>query len=67
MLVVVAAGAYIFLSARGSNKSDEEIQKMFSCDRITADVRATDVYCNDPNLYREHLRQNEVIKSTDPI
>ncbi len=67
LILVVAVVSVYFLTVHQDDKSDEEIRKMFNCDRITADVRATDVYCKDQNVYREHLLQNKVIKPTDPL
>lgn len=46
---------------KSSDKTDEEIQQMFFCDRVTADVRKTDIYCDDPDLYRIHLKDNNVL------
>lgn len=62
--VAVTASVYI-MSTKQSDKTDEEIKKIFDCERITADVRATDIYCGDPNLYRNHLKENRVIGPRD--
>lgn len=58
LLIVVAA---IMLVANSSGLSDAQIKKKFACSRVTADRRATDVYCSDPDLYREHLKNNTVV------
>lgn len=47
------------------NKTDYEIRSMFECDRVTTEILATDVYCRDPNLYRHHLKEYNVIKPND--
>jgi hypothetical protein len=63
-IVLVIAGVYIVFSRSlpGHNGlTDEQIKEQFNCNRVTADVRKTDVYCSDPGLYREHLQNNTVI------
>lgn len=68
LLVIIVTGFSIYsFRERDSGKSDEEIKKMFDCNRVTADIRATDVYCRNPELYREHLRQGKVLKPTDSL
>lgn len=37
--------------AKNSNLSKAEIRDRFECDRITQDVRQTDVFCADPTFY----------------
>lgn len=63
-LAGVAVGSYL-VSSGSAPKSDEEIRELFFCDRITLDVRATDVYCENPDLYREHEKNNSVIDPND--
>lgn len=71
-LAIVIMGAYLLFNQpnspiTGGNKSDitlsdEEIKEKFRCSRITMEVLATDAYCKDPDLYRQHVRDNTVIK-----
>lgn len=65
ILLILAAGALYILTTQPSDKSDDEIKEMFDCNRITADVRATDIYCDNPGLYRQHLKENNVIGPND--
>lgn len=62
VLVVAASMAMLyFILSRDSYLTDDEIKKMHDCDRVTADVRATDIYCVDPDLYREHDLKGEAL------
>jgi uncharacterized protein YxeA len=65
IVLILVAGAVYVLVTQQSDKSDDEIKEMFDCNRVTADVRATDVYCDNPSLYREHLKENNVIGPND--
>jgi Tfp pilus assembly protein PilW len=53
--LLLATGAATLLAmsqkTKTSNLSDQEIRTKFACDRITQEVRETDVFCN-PELYR---------------
>jgi len=42
-----------------------EIRQKFNCDRITTDVRATDIYCENPDYYYEDYKKGSVIDSSD--
>lgn len=44
------------------NLSNEEIRIKFECERVTADYRKTDIYCQDPDLYRQHLKDKNVVE-----
>jgi hypothetical protein len=64
VIALTALGLYFFYP-KSSDKTDEEIRKMFYCDRDTLDILATDVYCDNPNLYREDVKNNKVIGPDD--
>jgi hypothetical protein len=64
IIVLLVAGSLLaiyFIMNADSIKSEEEINKMFACDRVTTDVRATDIYCDNPDLYREHEINNTIV------
>lgn len=65
IVLVLVAGALYVLRTQPPDKSDDEIKEMHDCNRLTADVRATDIYCDNPSLYREHLKENNVIGPND--
>lgn len=60
--IFLSLALYFYLRAN-SSKSDEEIRKMFACNRVTTDVIKTDIYCKNPDLYRQDLKEHKVIKS----
>ncbi len=64
LVFAVVAGFFIYNYSL-TKKSDVEIRQLFLCDRVTADVMATDVYCDYPNLYREDVRNNHVLSPED--
>lgn len=61
-LVIAAAGvvAYLNINKGNENLTDEEIKAKYC--HVTADVRKTDVYCQNPELYRQHIRDKSVIQ-----
>ncbi|MDO8265796.1 MAG: hypothetical protein Q7T41_02540 [Candidatus Saccharibacteria bacterium] len=61
LLTIATSTIYVMFASRKSEKSDEEIKEMFVCNRATLDFRATDIYCNDPELYRAHRKVNKVV------
>jgi hypothetical protein len=38
--------------AASYNISDQEIRSKFDCNRITLELRDTDIFCSNPNFYR---------------
>lgn len=42
---------FIFFDNR--TLTDNEIKEKFACDRVTQDIRETDIFCNKPELYRK--------------
>lgn len=56
ILAVCVFGGYIIYhftaQQNTTNLSDEQIRKKFSCNRVTANVMQTDIYCQFPELYR---------------
>lgn len=65
IILISATGALYVLATQHSETNDDEIKEKFDCNRITADVRATDIYCDNPGLYREHLEESNVIEPND--
>ncbi len=69
LLVTVLVITYVLiLTSKNSNSnelSDYDIRNMFSCNRITLDIGATDLYCKSPDTYRHDLKDNSVISRSD--
>lgn len=65
LLALLVTGSIYIRKERSENASLDEIREKFRCYRITTEELATDVYCNNPGLYFEHLRQNRVIGPSD--
>ena len=67
-LLVVITGTFLvfhLLQPDPANKTDAEIKQMFGCNSINTVYTATQIYCSQPDLYREHVRNNEVISAGD--
>ena len=67
-VVLVLAGIAVFMLR--SQMSDErlseaQVKEKFRCDRITADVLATDIYCRNPQYYYEDAKNGTVIDASD--
>jgi hypothetical protein len=62
ILAIIATGLFVYLyQTKGSKDlTDEEIKAKYC--HITADVRKTDIYCQNPELYRQHIQDNRVIQ-----
>lgn len=58
--IVAGSLSYLNSSKINNNLSDQEIKNKYC--HVTAEVRKTDVYCQNPDLYRQHLRENNVIE-----
>jgi hypothetical protein len=65
VIALIAGAGYIFF-LRGSTGTgtsgltDEEIMKKFDCNRATLEVRPTDIYCKNPDLYRQDVKKHTV-------
>lgn len=46
---------------RDTSRLPDDIVEQFGCDRISFEERETDVYCDQPELYYEHLDSNNLI------
>lgn len=64
VLLLVAAGT--LWAYRQRPLSDAQIKQRFGCERATLDWRVTDVYCENPELYREHVRAGRDITTVKP-
>jgi hypothetical protein len=62
LLATIAASILTFLNINKGNEhlTDREIKAKYC--HMTADVRKTDVYCQNPELYRQHIRYKSVIQ-----
>lgn len=61
LIIIVAIVVAVGMATSPSNLTEEQINQKFNCNRATADYRATDVYCSNPGLYNEHVKNNTVI------
>lgn len=62
--VVASLALYKYLQRQqASSLSDGEIMQKFDCYRSTDEGRPTDIYCSDPELYRQHAKQGTVVDS----
>lgn len=50
VILNIMLGAYIFSN---QGLSDDDIKKKFDCDRVTLEIRETDIFCSNPDLYRQ--------------
>ncbi len=55
----------VFILRPKDQISIAEVRKKFRCDRITADVLATDIYCDNPNYYYEDVKNGTIIDAAD--
>jgi|GEM_PF-5116306 len=51
--ILVGAVFFVFYKQHSSSLSAEDIAKKFDCNRITEDVRETDVFCGNPKFYND--------------
>jgi len=63
LLCVGAVGTYLYLNSNSKQEglSDEEIKAQYC--HLTAVVLETDVYCRNPDLYRQHAREGNIIEN----
>jgi Flp pilus assembly protein CpaB len=62
LAIAACLGIVLTNFMRTTNVTDQQIREMFECDRITTDVLSTDIYCSNPDLYRDDLNNNRVVK-----
>ena len=76
VLAIIAAslGAVAYVQANNDDSSSSsirermpvsEIREKFLCDRITTDVLATDIYCDDIEYYYQDYENGTVIDQGD--
>ncbi len=56
LLLSVSLAATLLIAQKQSAKgylSPEEVREKFFCDRMTLDIRPTDGYCNNYELYKK--------------
>lgn len=63
IVVMVVIFASIFFYKNNSYPSDSEIRKKFKCDRMTKEYLSTDIYCDNPELYRQDLKASREDKN----
>ena len=51
LLVLLVVTVLVIQKTINSTLTAEQISKKFGCNRITADVRKTDVFCGNPKFY----------------
>jgi hypothetical protein len=51
LIVLVAIGVLTFQKQKDHTLTSEQLNQKFSCRRVTADFRFTDVFCGDPKFY----------------
>lgn len=54
LVLNIVMGLAVFINR--PDLSDAGIRKKFECDRVTADFRETNIFCDNPDLYRQALR-----------
>lgn len=59
LIFITIIGVIIYLNSK--SLTDDEIKAKYC--HVTAVVLKTDVYCQNPKLYRQHLRENTVIEN----
>lgn len=53
LCLIATAGIIFFTQSKDGNLSDNDIKKMFKCNRKTKEYLSTDKYCQNPDLYRQ--------------
>jgi hypothetical protein len=61
VIAISILGGFLLYKSKTEVLTDNKIRERFNCDRLTLDYRETDVYCKNPNLYRQHLKEHKVI------
>lgn len=56
VIVELAIVVGLLLFPASATLSDNEIREKFSCNRITQEVRNTDTFCTNPELYRQAVK-----------
>lgn len=65
-VIAIVVGIVTVVQVRKeTGMTDDQIKAKFDCDRKTADSRATDIYCMNPEYYREDVRKGNVIDPND--
>lgn len=59
-LIAAIALAFSIITKDNENLTDEEIKAKYC--HVTTVVRKTDVYCYNPELYRQHVRDKSVMQ-----
>ncbi len=65
LIVLAGLGVYLIRVSNSNEISETELRERFRCDRITADVLATDIYCDNPQYYYEDKENNTIIDDND--
>ena len=68
LVVLILFGIFLVFSSSSSRYSRElpaTVKKDFDCGRLTAEVRATDIYCVEPDYYYEDLESGSLLGPND--
>ncbi len=60
LLVIVFAAFSFFADRSKDRKLLDEINKKFDCNRTTLDLRSTDIYCHNADLYEKDLKSGKI-------
>jgi len=61
LICISIIGILIYLNSNSKTLTNDEIKAKYC--HVTAVVLKTDVYCQNPDLYRQHVQQNKVIEN----
>jgi len=64
LIFVIVGGVALFIQ-QDDELSITEMREKFRCDRITANVLATDIYCQNPDYYYEDAKNDMIISDSD--
>ena len=53
LVVLIGIGFFVVQKSHDRTLSAAQIEKKFGCNRITEDVRQTDVFCGNPKFYND--------------
>jgi LAS superfamily LD-carboxypeptidase LdcB len=51
--LIINVGLIIYVFQTHKSLTNQEIKEKFNCNRPTTDVQRTDIFCSNPDLYRQ--------------